>query len=68
MLEQPLGGGVESRLERVEPHATRPTSRPSPALDAMVHVTRDTVPGFDHVSISVLHHDGTIETQAATTL
>jgi hypothetical protein len=33
----------------------------------MVHVTRDTVPGFDHVGISVLHRDGTIETQAATT-
>jgi len=31
-----------------------------------VHATRDTVPGFDHVGISVLHRDGTIETQAAT--
>jgi len=36
-------------------------------LDAIVHATRDTVPGFDHVGISVLHRDGTIETQAATT-
>ncbi len=34
-------------------------------LDAIVHATRDTVPGFDHVGISVLHRAGTIETQAA---
>jgi GAF domain-containing protein len=35
-------------------------------LDAIVQATVRTVPGFDHVGISVVHHDGTFETKAGT--
>lgn len=35
-------------------------------LDAIVRCTLDTVPGFDHVGISVTHSDGEIETLAGT--
>ncbi|WP_370291616.1 GAF and ANTAR domain-containing protein [Nocardioides sp.] len=35
-------------------------------LDAIVHAARDTVPGFDHVGISLTHRDGRIETRAGT--
>ncbi len=36
------------------------------ALQAIVYVARDSVPGFDHVGISTLHKDGKVETRAAT--
>jgi GAF domain-containing protein len=35
-------------------------------LDAIVHAARHSVPGFDHVGISVMHRRGRIETKAAT--
>lgn len=35
-------------------------------LDAIVQCTLDTVPGFDHVGISVTHRNGEIETLAGT--
>jgi GAF domain-containing protein len=35
-------------------------------LDAIVLATRTSVPGFDHVGISVVHRDGTIETRSGT--
>jgi GAF domain-containing protein len=35
-------------------------------LDAIVRATLVSVPGFDHVGISTLHRDGTIETKSAT--
>ena len=35
-------------------------------LEAIVHATRASVPGFDHVGISLTHRDGRIETKAAT--
>lgn len=35
-------------------------------LDAIVHAARDTVPGFDHVGISLTHRDGRIDTRAGT--
>ncbi|MFD1827086.1 GAF and ANTAR domain-containing protein [Mumia zhuanghuii] len=35
-------------------------------LDAIVEAARDTVPGFDHVGISVAHSNGEIETLAGT--
>src|SRR6478736_5717728 len=35
-------------------------------LDAVVLTARDLLPGIDHVGISVVHRDGTVETKAAT--
>ncbi|WP_262849573.1 GAF and ANTAR domain-containing protein [Mumia quercus] len=35
-------------------------------LDAIIESARQTVPGFDHVGISVIHRDGRIETLAGT--
>lgn len=35
-------------------------------LDSIVRAAQDTVPGFDHAGISVLHRNGTIETLAGT--
>ena len=35
-------------------------------LDAIVRATLVSVPGFDHVGISIMHRDGTIQTKAAT--
>jgi hypothetical protein len=35
-------------------------------LDGIVRAVRDTVPGFEHVGISVVRRDGTVETRAAT--
>ena len=35
-------------------------------LDAIVHAARASVPGFEHVGISVVEHDGTVSTLAAT--
>lgn len=35
-------------------------------LDAIVRATLVSVPGFDHVGISIMHRDGNIETKAAT--
>jgi transcriptional regulator with GAF, ATPase, and Fis domain len=35
-------------------------------LDSIVRATVETVPGFDHVGISILHGDGRIETKAGT--
>ena len=35
-------------------------------LEAIVHLTAQTVPGFEHVGVSVAHRDGTIETKAST--
>jgi GAF domain-containing protein len=35
-------------------------------LDAIVRATVASVPGFDHVGISILHRDGDVETKAAT--
>jgi GAF domain-containing protein len=35
-------------------------------LDAIVHAARDTIPGLEHVGISILHRDGRIETKAGT--
>jgi GAF domain-containing protein len=42
----------------------RPTVQET--LDAIVYAARDTVPGFNHVGISVVRRDGTVETRAAT--
>ncbi len=36
------------------------------SLDAIVEASGSSVPGFDHAGISVIHHDGRIETRAAT--
>jgi GAF domain-containing protein len=35
-------------------------------LDAIAHAARITIPGFDHIGISITHKDGTIETMAGT--
>ena len=35
-------------------------------LDAIVHATLQTVPGFDHVGISLTHRSGRIETMSGT--
>lgn len=35
-------------------------------LDAIVHAARDTIPGLEHVGISILHRNGRIETKAGT--
>jgi GAF domain-containing protein len=35
-------------------------------LDAIVHAAQSSLPGIEHVGISVLHPDGTLETKAAT--
>lgn len=35
-------------------------------MDAIAHAARTSVPGFEHVGISVVRRDGTIETMAAT--
>jgi GAF domain-containing protein len=35
-------------------------------LDAITRAALNTVPGFDHVGISITHRDGTIETKSAT--
>ena len=35
-------------------------------LDAIVHAAQSTVPGFDHVGVSITHRDGEIETRAGT--
>ena len=35
-------------------------------LDSIVRATRSSVPGFDHVGISITHRDGTIDTRAGT--
>ena len=35
-------------------------------LDAIVHAAQQTVPGFEHVGISITHGNGTIETRAGT--
>jgi GAF domain-containing protein len=35
-------------------------------LDAIVHAARSSVPGFDHVGVSIVHRDGRIETLAGT--
>lgn len=35
-------------------------------LEAIAFAARDTIPGFDHVGISVTHKDGSIETKAGT--
>jgi GAF domain-containing protein len=35
-------------------------------LDAIVRAAQHTVPGFDHVGISITHKDGSIETKAGT--
>jgi GAF domain-containing protein len=35
-------------------------------LDAIVHTALRSVPGFDHVGISITHKDGRVETKAAT--
>lgn len=39
---------------------------PEETLDAIVHAARDTVPGVDHVGISVAHPAGIFETMAPT--
>lgn len=38
----------------------------SETLDAIVHAALRSVPGFDHVGISIRHRDGSIETMAST--
>ena len=35
-------------------------------LDAIVHAARDTVPGFEHVGVSIVHKSGELETKAGT--
>jgi GAF domain-containing protein len=35
-------------------------------LEAIVHAARDSVLGFDHVGVSLVHPDGRVETRAAT--
>jgi GAF domain-containing protein len=35
-------------------------------LEAIVHAAQHTVPGFDHVGVSITHRDGEIETRAGT--
>jgi len=42
-----------------------PPSLPE-TLDAIVHAALRSVPGFDHVGISIRHRDGSIETMAST--
>lgn len=50
-------------------HAAAAINQPSTlqeTLDSIVQATRTSVPGFDHVGISVTHRDGTIETRSGT--
>lgn len=42
------------------------TSTLQDTLDSIVLATRSSVPGFDHVGISVVHRDGRIETRSGT--
>ena len=42
------------------------TSTLQETLDSIVLATRTSVPGFDHVGISLVHRDGTIETRSGT--
>jgi GAF domain-containing protein len=41
-------------------------SRLEETLEAITRAALETVPGFDHVGISITHRDGTIETKSAT--
>jgi GAF domain-containing protein len=59
----------ELRIAKALTEASRMMNAP-PGLDetlaAIVQAALDTVPGFDHVGISITHRDGTIETRSAT--
>lgn len=59
----------DAPLARVLAEAAEQISAPrtlEQTLDAIVQVALNSVPGFDHVGISVSHHGGQIETLAAT--
>src|SRR5687767_3335339 len=57
------------RIAQALTEASRMMNAP-PSLDetlaAIARAALDTVPGFDHVGISITHRDGTIETRSAT--
>lgn len=58
-----------SDFTRVLADAARTINRPhtvAETLEAIAQTARVSVPGFDHVGISLVHRDGTIETMAAT--
>ena len=57
------------RIASVLTEAAKAVHRPrtlEETLHAIVHAARDTVPGFDHVGISILHRSGEVETKAGT--
>jgi GAF domain-containing protein len=56
---------VASALARAARDITGPQDLDA-TLDLIVNVARDSMPGIDHVGISVAHRDGRVETQAAT--
>jgi GAF domain-containing protein len=59
----------EFRIAQALTEASRLMNAPpslDETLDAIVQAALDTVPGFDHVGISITHRDGTIETRSAT--
>ena len=61
----PLSTGVARALAE----ATRTINSPrtlNETLDAIVHAAKASVPGFDHVGISIVHGKDKIETKAAT--
>jgi GAF domain-containing protein len=60
---------VTTDLARVLGDAARAISQPHTVpetLEAIAQTARISVPGFDHVGISLMHRDGTVETMAAT--
>lgn len=56
---------VAAALAEAAQHINTPGSLDD-TLDAIVRSARDTVPGFDHVGISLVHKSGEIETRAGT--
>lgn len=59
--DPPTTAALASAMHSID---SRPTVQET--LDAIVYAARDTVPGFNHVGISVVRRDGTVETRAAT--
>jgi ANTAR domain/GAF domain len=61
-------GDVASRIAVAVAEAAATLNSPQTVeerLDAIVRAAPGTVPGFDHVSVSVAHRDGPVETRAA---
>lgn len=56
---------LATRLARVARAINAPTDLSS-TLRAIVQSAMDSLPGIDHVGISMVHKDGTIETMAGT--